>query len=113
MQFSFFLIRYETVNINLQSKPDWFLQRNPLGLVPVLEQDDKIIYESLVCNDYLDEVYPDPPLQPADPYLRAKDKMLIGQFDKVRNYLLLLIRDFFFFQFSSDNILMSKSTSMF
>lgn len=84
-------IRYETVNINLQSKPDWFLQRNPLGLVPVLEQDDKIIYESLVCNDYLNEVYPNPPLQPADPYLRAKDKMLIGQFDKdIRTALRLI-----------------------
>lgn len=80
-------IRYETVNINLQSKPDWFLQRNPLGLVPVLEQDDKIIYESLVCNDYLDEVYPDPILQPTDPYLRAKHKMLIGQFDKLLKHL--------------------------
>ena len=80
--------RYETVNINLQSKPDWFLKRNPFGLVPVLEQDDKIIYESLVCNDYLDEVYPDHLLQPTDPYLKAKDKMLIGQFDKVRDNLL-------------------------
>ena len=65
-------------------KPDWFLDRNPLGLVPVLEKDGKIVYESSVCNDYLDAVYPDKPLLQNDPYKRARDQMLQERFGKVR-----------------------------
>lgn len=33
---------HEKVNVNLQFKPDWFLNRNPLGEVPVLEYNDKV-----------------------------------------------------------------------
>uniref|UniRef100_A0A3Q1ERT0 Glutathione S-transferase omega 1 n=1 Tax=Acanthochromis polyacanthus TaxID=80966 RepID=A0A3Q1ERT0_9TELE len=51
-------INHETVNINLKEKPDWFLAKNPLGLVPVLETSaGEIIYESPITCDYLDEVY--------------------------------------------------------
>merc|ERR1711973_924762 len=47
----------EVVNINLRSKPDWYFERNPLGKVPCLEFDGKVIYESLITADYLDEAY--------------------------------------------------------
>lgn len=69
--------RYETVNINLRQKPDWFLQRNPLGLVPVLEHEGKVVYESLVCNEYLEDSYPDSRCSPRDPYLLARDRMVV------------------------------------
>ncbi|GAB1601912.1 glutathione S-transferase omega-1-like [Argonauta hians] len=78
-------IPYETVNINLKFKPDWFLKKNPFGRVPVIEHDSKIIYESLICNDYLEKVFPNPPLTPVDPYLLAKDQMLISHMDKIVN----------------------------
>ncbi|XP_064611437.1 glutathione S-transferase omega-1-like [Liolophura sinensis] len=70
-------IPYETVNINLKQKPDWFLQRNPLGLVPVLEHDEKVVYESLVCNEYLEDIYPKFRCSPRDPYLLALDRMVV------------------------------------
>ncbi|OWF53844.1 glutathione S-transferase omega-1-like isoform X1 [Mizuhopecten yessoensis] len=76
-------IPYETVNINLKSKPDWFRDRYINALVPVLEKDGTVIYESSVCNEYLDEVYPEPQLIPTNPVLKAKDKMLSEQFGKV------------------------------
>ena len=64
-------------------KPDWFLDRNPLGLVPVLEKDGKVVYESSVCNNYLDTIHLDKPLQRSDPYERARDQMLQERFGKV------------------------------
>ncbi|KAL8593225.1 hypothetical protein ACOMHN_009880 [Nucella lapillus] len=81
-------IPHETVNVDLKEKPDWFLERNPLGLVPVLEKDDKILFESLITCDYLDDVYADNRLTPADPYQKARDSMLVDYFAKkfVTNY---------------------------
>lgn len=79
-----FLFRFETINVDTKNKPDWFLEKNPLGLVPVLEQDDKIVYESAICNDYLDDVYPEEKLTPSDPYRNARDKILCEMHAKVR-----------------------------
>jgi len=76
-------IAFETVNVHLRSKPDWFLERNPLGLVPVLELDNKIIYESTATMDWLDDVYPENKLQPSDPYRKAWDRILMEYFGKV------------------------------
>ena len=59
------LLRFE------QHEP-WFVEVNPNGQVPVLMHDAKVITESTVINEYLDEVFPEVPLRPADPFLRAK-----------------------------------------
>lgn len=75
--------RHETVNIHLRDKPDWFLTKNPLGAVPVLEIDDKIVYESTAACEWLDDVYPQSRLQPSDPYQRALDRILLEYFGKV------------------------------
>ena len=40
---------------------------NPVGRVPVLEEDGWVLPESAVINEYLEERYPEPPLLPADP----------------------------------------------
>ncbi|XP_062567944.1 glutathione S-transferase omega-1-like [Saccostrea cucullata] len=76
-------VTFETVNINLKQKPDWFKARNPIGLVPVLECDGKVVYESNVCNEYIDNVYPNPKLIPSDFYLASRDKLLWETFGKV------------------------------
>ncbi len=44
----------------------WFLQINPDGQVPVLLHDGAVITESTVINEYLDQVFPEVPLRPAD-----------------------------------------------
>ncbi|XP_056022548.1 glutathione S-transferase omega-1 isoform X2 [Ostrea edulis] len=83
----------EEVNINLTKKPEWFMEEiNPLGKVPALQKDDKIIYESGVCSDYLDQVYPGNKLTPDDPYQQAKDRILVEHFGQVTTqyYKLLL-----------------------
>ncbi|HEX3494247.1 MAG TPA: maleylacetoacetate isomerase [Methylocella sp.] len=46
--------------------------RNPAGLVPVWrEADGFTLAQSLAIIDYLDEIYPDPPLLPNDPRQKA------------------------------------------
>jgi len=48
---------------------DWFKAINPRGQVPALEHDGKIITESTVICEYLEDVFPDAnPLRPKDPY---------------------------------------------
>ncbi|KAM3912885.1 glutathione S-transferase omega-1-like [Leptodactylus fuscus] len=77
-------IKHEVVNINLKSKPDWFLEKSPFGLVPSLETSDgKIIYESAVVCDYLDEAFPGVKLTPSDPYEKAQQKILLEHFSQV------------------------------
>ncbi len=49
-----------------------FLNINPLGQVPVLVHDGKVVTESTVINEYLDDVFPQVPLRPSDPYERAQ-----------------------------------------
>ncbi len=44
-----------------------FLAINPAGQVPVLVHDGGAIVESTVINEYLEDVFPQVPLRPADP----------------------------------------------
>jgi glutathione S-transferase len=59
-----------------QKKPE-FLKLNPYGKIPVLVEDGKVLFESCIINEYLDEKYPDPPLMPKDPYLRGRGRVLV------------------------------------
>uniref|UniRef100_A0A6J0T7Z8 Glutathione S-transferase omega n=1 Tax=Pogona vitticeps TaxID=103695 RepID=A0A6J0T7Z8_9SAUR len=77
-------INHEIVNINLKNKPDWFFEKNPSGLVPVLETSKgQLIYESPITCEYLDEAYPEKKLYPTDPYEKAYQKMLLEHFSKI------------------------------
>ncbi len=66
-----------------QKSPE-HLTRNPYGKIPVIEDDGKILFESCIINEYLDEKYPNPPLMPKDPLLRARGRILVDYF---LNYL--------------------------
>ncbi len=48
---------------------------NPTGLVPTLVHDGKAIYESNVINEYIDAIFPNPPLVPKDAYGQARMRM--------------------------------------
>ncbi|XP_074015019.1 glutathione S-transferase omega-1-like isoform X2 [Numenius arquata] len=77
-------ISHEVININLKNKPDWFFEKNPFGLVPVLETSKgQLIYESPITCEYLDEAFPGKKLMPSDPYERAFQKMLLEHFSKI------------------------------
>jgi glutathione S-transferase len=61
--------------------PD-YLKINPNGIVPTLVHDGSVVIESGVINEYLDEVFPDIPLRPADPLTRAKMRVFCKMADE-------------------------------
>lgn len=67
--------------IDFDDKPERFLRLSPYGKVPVLVHGDRALYESAVINEYLDEAFPDPPLMPEDPWLRAQARIWIDYCD--------------------------------
>ena len=76
-------LEYETVIVDLDERPAWIYAKNPLGKVPVLEEDDLVLPESAVIMEYLEERYPEPPLWPADPAERAAGRLLVERFDQL------------------------------
>ncbi len=54
-----------------------YLQLNPMGRVPALVLDDgRVIPESEVICEYLEDAYPEPALRPADAWGRARMRLL-------------------------------------
>ena len=76
-------IEYETVAVDLDDRPAWIYEKNPLGRVPVLEEDTFVLAESAVVDEYLEDRYPEPALWPADPAERALGRMLVFRFDEL------------------------------
>ena len=48
-----------------------YLKLNPKGVVPTIVDDGKVVRESNVILEYVDNAYPEPPLKPADAYGKA------------------------------------------
>jgi glutathione S-transferase len=60
-----------------------YLGLNPNGVVPTLVHDDKVVLESSVICQYLDEAFPEPALMPRNPYARAQARTWLKVFDEV------------------------------
>ena len=76
-------VEHDVVEIDLDDRPDWLYEKNPLGKVPVFEDGALVLPESLVILEYLDERYPEPPLLPAAPGERAHARLVAARFDTV------------------------------
>ncbi|ABA24595.1 Glutathione S-transferase-like protein [Trichormus variabilis ATCC 29413] len=64
-------IDFTPIEIDLQNKPDGYIQISRYGKVPAIQHGDVIIYESAIINEYLEEAFPEPPLLPHDPANKA------------------------------------------
>jgi glutathione S-transferase len=53
-----------------------YLKLNPIGKMPTLEVDGKGIGESSIICDYLEDVYPQKAGLPADPFDRARSRLI-------------------------------------
>jgi glutathione S-transferase len=87
---------YETVEIDLQHRPDWIYELNSTGRVPVLD-DGFILPESAVIMEYLDERHPDPALLPASREERARARLAVFRFDD------LLGKDYYAYRRGDEN----------
>ena len=69
-------LAYEPIYVDLdagQQRQSSYKSVNPQMVLPSLVEDDgNVLYQSLAIMEYLDEVYPEPPLLPADPRGRAR-----------------------------------------
>lgn len=57
-----------------QTKSEDYVRRNPQALMPTLEVNGSFITQSLAIIEFLNEKFPDPPLFPEDPLLRAQTR---------------------------------------
>jgi len=63
-----------------QHRPD-YAKLNPNEVVPTLVHDGKVIIESTLIIEYIDEAFPNPPLMPSDPYGRAIARLFMKKVD--------------------------------
>jgi glutathione S-transferase len=68
--------------LKFEQHEPWFVKLNPNGQVPVLVHDGASITESSVINEYLDDVFPEKPLRPADPVERAHMRVWVKFIDE-------------------------------
>jgi maleylacetoacetate isomerase len=72
---------YEQVPVHLirdggeQHRPE-YAETNPQRLIPVLRHGQRLIRQSLAIIEYLDELWPDPPVLPSAPRDRARARAL-------------------------------------
>lgn len=70
---------YDLVAVDLkagQHRQSEFLRLNPFGKVPVLVDEECVVYDSTVINEYLEDEYPEPSLRPPDSDARARMRLL-------------------------------------
>lgn len=75
-------ITFQRININLQDKPDWFLNISPTGKVLLLKvldsnQQENILFESVAICEYIEETYTLPNLYPLNAINRAQHRAWI------------------------------------
>src|ERR671925_2091663 len=61
-----------------ESKSEAHLQRHPFGRIPAFEHGDFRLYETQAILRYLDDIFPEPPFEPAEPRSAARMNQIIG-----------------------------------
>ena len=69
-------IPYTLEQLSPFAPPPGFKEKSPLGRIPVLEHDGRIVNDSSVICAYLERLHPTPALFPSDPYERARAEWL-------------------------------------
>ncbi len=77
-------LAFESRDIDLragdQFEPE-YLQLNPKGVVPTLDDGGRIVTESSVIQHYVEDAYPQPSLLPCEPFDRARMRLVMKRID--------------------------------
>ena len=68
-------IEFEEQMIDIaKGDPQYKAQVNPMGMVPAVKfpQSDSVLFESLPIMELIDELYPEKPILPKDPFQLAR-----------------------------------------
>lgn len=74
-------VPYQLHEIDLSDKPKQFLEVSPTGKVPLLVDDDFVLYESQIINDYLIDKYSWSGAYSDQIQLRYRQKLMMKQWD--------------------------------
>ena len=74
-------VPFEEKYCGVQQKDEALLAASPLGKIPYLTTEQGCLSESQVILEYLEAVYPEPPLLPRDPFAAAKVRELVTFLD--------------------------------
>ncbi len=70
-------VEFDTVDIDLVDRPDWFVTKASGGPVPLMEFEGREIHPSTVINEFVEDRWPSPALFPSDPFVRAEARTWI------------------------------------
>jgi len=79
---------YESKPMNLHTGDQFdpsYLRLNPNAVVPTIVHEGKVLIESTVINEYIDDVIPGPALRPVDPYGRARLRLWTKREDTIHD----------------------------
>jgi glutathione S-transferase len=82
-------IAWESHHVDIfrfENYADWYTRLNPKNVVPTLDHDGRIVIESNVILEYLDEVFPDVPLRPAGAYERAMMRLWVYNSEEMAHW---------------------------
>jgi len=63
---------YTLEPVNPAAPPPGWREKSPLGKIPALDHDGRIVNDSSIICAYLERLHPDPALYPKDPYDNAR-----------------------------------------
>ena len=71
---------------HFENYTDWYAKLNPKNVVPTLDHDGKILIESNVILEYLDDAFPDNPLRPHDLHARAMMRLWLYNSEEMAHW---------------------------
>ena len=72
---------WESVHIdlhNFENWAPWYVEIHPNGVVPALKHNGRIVIESSVIMEYIDDAFDGPSLKPEDAWERARSQASSG-----------------------------------